>query len=46
MYKLKNNFINETLAKTYENNEVKDGLAIYSLDEIPSEWKNHLVKIK
>ena len=46
MFKIKNEFINETLVQKGENKEIKDGLAIYSLDEIPAEWKNHLVKIK
>jgi len=46
MFRLKENFINETLVNISENSEQSNGLTIYSIDEIPSEWKDHLVKIK
>lgn len=47
MWKLDTEFINATLiqsesASTIEKKEMK----IYSLNEIPAEWKKHLVKIK
>lgn len=41
MYKLKTESVSETLIKN-ENTE----LSIYSIDDIPTEWKNQLVLIK
>lgn len=44
MYKLDTEFVNETLVKstsTTENEELK----IYTFNEIPSDWKEHLVLI-
>ena len=44
MYKLDTEFVNETLVKsasTTENEELK----IYTFNEIPSNWKEHLVLI-
>lgn len=45
MYKLDTEFVNETLVKsnsTVENEELK----IYTINEIPNDWKEHLVLIK
>jgi hypothetical protein len=44
MYKIETEFLNETLlpAKTTASNELR----VYNLDEIPAEWKNHLVSLK
>lgn len=44
MYKLETEFLNETLIQStasVQNEEFK----IYALNEIPSEWKNHLVQV-
>ena len=47
MYKLETKFINETLTQSTASIEGEnEGLQIYSLDEIPNDWKNHLVSIK
>jgi len=45
MYKLEENFINETLTQTVAKNS-KDGLKVYGLEEIPATWKAHLVLLK
>ncbi len=47
MYKLDTQFINETLIKlnTTSSLERKE-LKVYTLNEIPKEWKNHLVEVK
>ncbi len=44
MYKIETEFLNETLlpAKTTASNELR----VYNLDEIPTEWKKHLVSLK
>ncbi|WP_130286684.1 hypothetical protein [Aquimarina brevivitae] len=44
MFKLENEFINETLAPTTASVENK-GLKVYTLDEIPEAWKTQLVQI-
>lgn len=48
MYKLDTPFLNETLAKKNTTAKVKtndQGLQIYSINDIPSEWRGHLVAI-
>jgi hypothetical protein len=44
MYKLETEFLNETLVQStasVQNEELK----VYALNEIPTEWKNNLVKV-
>lgn len=43
MYKLDNEYINETLI---ESNKTADNFKLYDLEEIPNDWKKHLVKLK
>lgn len=42
MYKLDTEFINETLI---ESDKTVDNFTIYDFEEIPNDWKNHLVKL-
>lgn len=42
MYKLETEFLNETLTKSTTSIE-KEGLNVYALNDIPKEWKEHLV---
>ncbi|WP_299676848.1 PEGA domain-containing protein [uncultured Tenacibaculum sp.] len=44
MYKLESEFLNETLTQSTASVE-KEGLKVYSLEEIPNEWKQHLVSL-
>jgi hypothetical protein len=44
MYKLETEFLNETLVQSTASIDNKE-LKVYALNEIPSEWKNHLVNI-
>lgn len=44
MYKIDKDFLNETLSSTTAYNPEK--LNIYSMNDIPSEWKNHLILVK
>lgn len=46
MFKLKTESLNETLVKTGSTIVTEEQLTIYSIDEIPQEWKEHLVKLK
>ena len=41
MFKLDTEFLNETLTQSTANVQ-KEGLKIYTLNEIPKEWKEHL----
>ncbi|WP_209405787.1 hypothetical protein [Pseudozobellia sp. WGM2] len=43
MYKLDTEFLNETLVLSTASNQ-KEELKVYALNEIPTEWNNHLVK--
>ena len=45
MYKLDTEFLNETLSKTTASIE-KNGLKVYALNDIPTEWVNHLVDLE
>jgi len=47
MYKMETEFINETLQQ--ENNvglNANEGFKVYDINEIPENWKNHLVKLE
>lgn len=44
MYKLETEFLNETLVQSTASINNKE-LKVYALNEIPSEWKNHLVNV-
>ena len=44
MYKLETEFLNETLVQSTESVQ-KEELKVYALNEIPTEWKNHLVEV-
>lgn len=46
MYRLDTEFLNETLVQIESNQKEEEKLTIYSIEEIPTEWKEHLVKIK
>lgn len=46
MFKIKTKSLDETLVKKIGDSSEQEKLAIYSLDEIPEEWKQHLVQIK
>ena len=43
MFRLKTDFLHETLARSTAHNVEKEQLKVYSLDEIPDNWKSHLV---
>ena len=47
MYKLENKYINETLIKNSAivSTESPEQLKVYGINEIPQDWKNHLVKL-
>lgn len=45
MYKLDTEFINATLIPTSTASIQKEGLQVYALNEIPSEWNNHLIAV-
>jgi uncharacterized protein YceK len=45
MYKLENEFMNETLTRNVASNSIND-LTILGLEEIPFSWKSHLVLLK
>lgn len=44
MYKLETEFLNETLVQSTASIQ-KDELKVYAINEIPSEWEKHLIKI-
>ncbi|MDF0707965.1 hypothetical protein [Flagellimonas okinawensis] len=44
MYKLDTEFLNETLVQATASNQ-NDGLQVYDLNEIPTEWKSHLEQV-
>lgn len=44
MYKIETEFLNETLLPT--KTTASKELRVYNLDEIPTEWKKHLVSLK
>jgi hypothetical protein len=44
MYKLETEFLNETLIQSTARVQ-KEELKVYTLNEIPTEWNNHLVKV-
>jgi hypothetical protein len=44
MYKLETEFLNETLVQSTASVQ-KEELKVYALNEIPTEWKNHLVEV-
>lgn len=47
MYKLKTEFINETLLESTASNESEDpGFRIYEMKDIPDEWKKNLVLVE
>lgn len=46
MWKLETDFINETLVQSTLNIDNNNELKVYELNDIPTEWKEHLVKIK
>lgn len=46
MYKLETEFLNETLVSTSDSAlEKEEGLKVFTLNHIPTEWKNHLVRL-
>ena len=45
MYKLENEFINETLLRSSASAS-EAGLNVYGIDDIPANWKAHLVPLK
>jgi len=44
MYKLDTEFLNETLVQSTASIENKE-LKVYTLNEIPTDWTNHLVEV-
>ncbi|GAB7089003.1 PEGA domain-containing protein [Marinifilum fragile] len=46
MYKLKTEFLNETLSKSPTANIQKNQLHVMDINNIPDSWKNHLVALK
>ncbi|MBJ6369530.1 peptidase associated/transthyretin-like domain-containing protein [Snuella sedimenti] len=46
MYKLDTEFLNETLSQSSIAKTHEGGLNIYELNNVPTNWKNHLVAIK
>ncbi len=46
MYKLETEYLNETLIPNSANLKKSRELKVYSLDEIPAEWKDNLVLVK
>lgn len=44
MYKLDIEFLNETLTQSTTSIQ-KEGLKIYTLNEIPKKWKDHLTVV-
>ena len=44
MYKLDTEFLNETLVQSTASVQ-KEELKIYTINEIPNEWKRHMVAI-
>lgn len=44
MYKLETEYLNETLVQSTASVQ-KDELKVYTMNEIPAEWNNHIVKI-
>ncbi len=44
MYKLETEFLNETLVQSTASVQ-KEELKVYALNEIPTEWNNHLIKV-
>jgi hypothetical protein len=44
MYKLETEFLNETLVQSTASVQ-KEELKVYAINEIPTEWNNHLVKV-
>lgn len=46
MYKLKTEFINETLVQSTASIQSEKELKVYTLNDIPVEWKDHLEKIQ
>ncbi len=46
MYKLDTEFLNETLVKSSASITNKEHLKVFAINEVPSEWKNHLVKLE
>ena len=47
MYKLENKYMNETLIKNNAtvSTENEEALKVYGINEIPKDWKSHLVKL-
>lgn len=45
MYKLETEFVNETLIKSSSTTATNPELKILSMNEIPTEWKKHLVQM-
>ncbi len=46
MWKIDNMYINTTLSKTTASTDNNPSLKVLSINDIPKEWKEHLVKIK
>ena len=44
MYKLDTEFLNETLSKSTASIDTTE-LKVYAINEIPTEWSQHLVKV-
>lgn len=45
MYKLETEFLNETLAPEKQPIAVNDGLNIMDINELPSDWRTHLIAL-
>ncbi|RNL88106.1 PEGA domain-containing protein [Sinomicrobium pectinilyticum] len=45
MYKLDTEFINETLVQNALTSSSKEALKVYTLNEVPPEWKDHLTAV-
>lgn len=45
MYKLETEFLNETLAPEKQPITVNDGLNIMDINELPSDWRTHLIAL-
>ena len=46
MYKLDTEYINETLRRNGNAGTEQEALKVYALDEIPTEWNNHLIRLR
>lgn len=45
MWKMEQRYINETLYESKTSSSAEPVLKIYNIDDVPEEWKSHMVKI-